>query len=193
MAAWDPDLYNRALHFAGEAHGDQKVPGTDISYLMHLCQVCQEAMGAVIADPTLNGDLVMQCALLHDAIEDTETTRDDVAHTFGPAIADGADALSKRDQGPDGAPWSKVEKMGDSLSRIVAQPREIWVVKLADRVTNLQVPPGHWSIAKIEAYHHEAETILDTLGSASDHLAARMRTKLKAYRARWAGTPSSAT
>ena len=105
MAAWDPDLYNRALHFAGEVHGDQRVPGTDISYLMHLCQVCQEAMGAVLADPTLDGDLVMQCALLHDCVEDTDTTREAVAKAFGEAVAAGVDALSKRDQGPGGEPW----------------------------------------------------------------------------------------
>jgi (p)ppGpp synthase/HD superfamily hydrolase len=186
MAAWDPDAYNRALYFSGLAHGDQRVPGTQISYLMHLSQVCQEALGAVVADPSLEGDLVMQCALLHDTIEDTTTTREAVAEAFGEVIAGGVDALSKRDHGPDGAPWSKSEKMADSLSRILRQPREIWVVKLADRVTNLQVPPGHWTTEKITAYHHEAEAILAALGSASDHLASRMRVKLTAYRARWA-------
>ena len=186
MAAWDPDLYNRALRFAGEAHGDQKVPGTDISYLMHLCQVCQEAMGGVLADPTLDGDLVMQCALLHDAVEDTATTREAVAQAFGEAVADGVDALSKRDHGPDGQPWGKVEKMGDSLGRIQAQPREVWVVKLADRVTNLQTPPAHWSTEKIGRYHKEAEQILAVLGDASAHLSERMRQKLQAYSAHWA-------
>ena len=185
MAAWDPDLYNRTLRFAGVAHGEQTVPGTDISYLMHLCQVCQEAMGAALADPTLDGDLVMQCALLHDCVEDTETTREEVAGVFGEAVADGVDALSKRDQGPNGEPWGKVEKMTDSLARIHEQPREVWVVKLADRVTNLQTPPGHWSVEKIERYHREAELILSSLGEASAHLSARMRAKLAVYEARW--------
>jgi len=186
MAAWDPDLYNRALRFAGEAHGDQTVPGTDISYLMHLCQVCQEATGAALADPSLDGDLVMTCALLHDAIEDTETTRNEVAAAFGEAVAAGVDALSKRDHGPDSEPWSKAEKMTDSLARIRTQPREVWVVKLADRVTNLQTPPAHWSTDKIRAYHHQAEQILAALGDASAHLSSRMRDKLEAYTAHWA-------
>ena len=185
MARWDPDGYNRALEFAGIAHGDQRVPGTQISYLMHLAQVCQEATGAVLADPSLDGDLVVQCALLHDTLEDTGASRAELVEGFGEAVAAGVDALSKRPHGPDGQPWGKIEKMTDSLSRIVAQPREVWVVKLADRVTNLQVPPAHWSKAKIAAYHKEAEVILATLGSASDHLAERMRTKLSAYTARW--------
>ncbi len=185
MAAWDPDLYNRALRFAGEAHGNQTVPGTDISYLMHLCQVCQEAMSAVLADPTLDGDLVMQCALLHDSVEDTETTREAVAEAFGEAVAAGVDALSKRPHGPDGEPWTKDEKMADSLARILGQPREVRVVKLADRITNLQDPPPHWSTDKTARYHREAEQILAALGDASDHLAERMRLKISAYTTHW--------
>ena len=65
------------------------------------------------------------------------------------------------------------------------EAREIWVVKLADRVTNLQTPPPHWSKDKIAAYHREAEQILEALGPASDHLSARMRTRLAAYHAHW--------
>ena len=168
MAAWDPDLYNEALRFAAEAHGDQTIPGTDLSYLVHLCQVCQEAMGAVLADPTLNGDLVMQCALLHDTIEDTSVSPDDLTQAFGAAVSAGVDALSKRDAGPKGEPWSKAEKMADSLRRIQAQRREVWVVKLADRITNLQTPPAHWSTEKIARYHAEAEQkVKDAMGAKS--------------------------
>ena len=185
MAAWDPDLYNRVLRFAGHAHGEQTVPGTEISYLMHLCQVCQEALGAVLTDPTLDGDLVMQCALLHDSVEDTEATREDVAEAFGEAVAAGVDALSKRSHGPDGQPWTKAEQMTDSLARIRQQPSEVWVVKLADRITNLQTPPPHWSVDKIERYHGEAEQILSALGDASGHLSARMVAKLAAYVVHW--------
>ena len=181
-AAWDPDLYNRALRFAGDAHRDQKVPGTDISYLMHLCQVCQEAQGAVLADPSLDGDLVVPCALLHDSVEDTPVTAEEVTAAFGEAVGAGVLALSKR-KTIDGRELSKQESMTDSLERIRAQPREVWVVKLADRITNLQPPPPHWNQEKIRAYHAEAERILAALGAASDHLSARMRRKLEQYAA----------
>ena len=185
MPAWSPDLYNEALRFAAEAHGDQKVPGTEVSYIMHLCQVCQEAMGAVLADATLRGDLVMQCALLHDTIEDTAISREEVDHAFGAEVAGGVDALSKRDHGPNGEAWTKAQKMADSLARIRTQAREVWVVKLADRITNLQTPPAHWSTEKIARYHAEAEQILAALGEASAHLSARLEAKLEAYRVHW--------
>ena len=136
---WSPDLYNRALWFAAQAHGDQKVPGTEVSYLLHLCQVTQEAVGAIIADPTLDGDLIIACSLLHDVIEDTTVTMDEIERAFGRAVADGVDALTKRAHLP------KELAMKDSLERIRVQPREIGVIKLADRITNLQRPPAHWS------------------------------------------------
>jgi (p)ppGpp synthase/HD superfamily hydrolase len=177
---WDPDLYNRTMWFAGRVHKEQKIPGQEIPYLLHLAQVCQEALGAAIADSGLDGNLVMQCAILHDTIEDTECLYEDVLQEFGVQVADGVDALSKR-KSINGEPVSKPEQMKDSLGRIREQGSEIWVVKLADRITNLQRPPVYWTAEKIRGYHTEACRILEALGSASVHLSARMQQKLKAY------------
>jgi (p)ppGpp synthase/HD superfamily hydrolase len=177
---WNPDLYNKAMWFAGRVHGEQKIPGREIPYLLHLAQVCQEALGAVVADSGLDGNLVMQCAVLHDTIEDTECLYEDVRQEFGSQVADGVDALSKR-KCIDGESVSKPEQMKDSLIRIREQGKEIWVVKLADRITNLQPPPAHWKPEKIRAYHAEASRILEALGSASSHLTRRMQEKLNAY------------
>ena len=55
------------------------------------------------------------------------------------------------------------------------------VVKLADRITNLQQPPSYWTTEKIRGYHAEAERILEALGPASPYLTARMEVKLAAY------------
>jgi (p)ppGpp synthase/HD superfamily hydrolase len=71
--------------------------------------------------------------------------------------------------------------MTDSLQRIREQPREIWVVKLADRVTNLQSPPAHWSEEKVAGYRVQAVQIRDALGEASDHLRARLDQRLETY------------
>jgi (p)ppGpp synthase/HD superfamily hydrolase len=71
--------------------------------------------------------------------------------------------------------------MADSLERIRQQPVEIWMVKLADRITNLAPPPSYWTVKKITQYHAEAREILATLGSASDFLAERLRQRILAY------------
>jgi guanosine-3',5'-bis(diphosphate) 3'-pyrophosphohydrolase len=64
--------------------------------------------------------------------------------------------------------------MADSLDRIRKRPRAIWCVKMADRITNLAPPPGHWPHGKIVAYCDEARAILDALRNAHAVLAARL-------------------
>jgi (p)ppGpp synthase/HD superfamily hydrolase len=55
------------------------------------------------------------------------------------------------------------------------------MVKLADRICNLQPPPAHWSPERVAAYRTEAQLILETLGDASPHLAERLRGKITNY------------
>jgi len=72
--------------------------------------------------------------------------------------------------------------MIECLGRIKQQPEEIWMVKLADRITNLQPPPGHWLKEKIGNYLREAMTIHAYLGEASGYLSSRLLEKIDAYR-----------
>jgi (p)ppGpp synthase/HD superfamily hydrolase len=51
-----------------------------------------EAIRALYAEPGRDGDLVVACALLHDTLEDTETSAEDVAREFGPRVAAGGEA-----------------------------------------------------------------------------------------------------
>jgi len=175
MSQWSQDEYIKALKFAAEAHNGRKVPGTDIPYLFHISLVSMEVLSALASEKVDNGNLAVQCALLHDVIEDTETTYEQVETLFGIHVANGVQALSKEDYLP------KDEKMADSLARIRLQPKEVWMVKLADRITNLQPPPSHWTLEKKKAYQAEAVTILEALGEASDYLAERLRGKIAAY------------
>jgi (p)ppGpp synthase/HD superfamily hydrolase len=179
---WSADRYNKALRFAGEWHGDQKVPGTDISYLMHLTQVCQQALWGALTDASLDINLVMESALLHDVIEDTPCSYEEVAQHFGAATADGVLALSKRSVADDKL-LDKRAQMLDSLARILEQPPEIALVKMADRCTNLQSPPAHWyeREGKIAAYVEEAAVIREHLGGANAALAAAMDRKMAEY------------
>lgn len=71
--------------------------------------------------------------------------------------------------------------MQDSLRRIQLEPKEIWAVKLADRIANLYHPPFYWNAERNAQYKIEARVILDALGSASPRLAARLEDKIAAY------------
>jgi (p)ppGpp synthase/HD superfamily hydrolase len=172
---WSQDDYISAYRFAAHAHRGQVVPGTDIAYIMLLSVVSMEVIAALRAEPGHDENLAVQCALLHDVIEDTNATYEQVLATFGSAVADGVRALSKDPALP------KQEQMVDSLRRIQQQPSPVWMVKLADRITNLQPPPSHWTQTKIAQYQAEAVAILQALGAASAFLAQRLDQKIQAY------------
>ncbi|NOQ62958.1 MAG: HD domain-containing protein [Methyloprofundus sp.] len=177
MNKWNQDSYLKAWNYACYIHNGQYLPSSDIPYINHIGLVAMEAAAAIANTPdTQQPDLLISCALLHDAIEDTATTYTEIQENFGTAIAEGVLALSKNKALP-----TKAEQMQDSLERIKQQPKEIWMVKLCDRITNLQPPPAHWNQAKSFAYQEEARLILEQLGESSEFLSARLSMKIHSY------------
>jgi (p)ppGpp synthase/HD superfamily hydrolase len=172
---WSQDNYIRAFRFAAEAHRGQLVPGTDLPYVVHVGLVSMEVIAALAAESGHDGDLAVVCALLHDVLEDTPVETLTIKSTFGAAVAEGVLALSKDSQ------VDKELRLADSLERIRGLAHEVWMVKLADRITNLQPPPSHWTKEKIICYHGEALHILAQLGDASPVLARRLREKIVVY------------
>lgn len=74
----------------------------------------------------------MQVALLHDTIEATETGFQPIINGFGEKLALGVQALPKTN-----SISAKKVKMMDSLNRINDLDKEVGMVKLADRISNL--------------------------------------------------------
>ena len=177
MNIWNQHQYLTAWNFASIIHNGQKVPGGDIPYINHIGLVSMEAAAAVANNKDIHfPDLLVLCALLHDAIEDTDTTYNEIKNEFSVEVADGVLALTKDKDLP-----TKKEQMEDSIYRIKQQPKEVWMVKLCDRITNLQPPPKHWNKEKIEKYRAEASFILEQLGEANLFLAQRLKSKIDSY------------
>ena len=178
MSPYSIDLYLKASRFACERHAGQKFKGTELPYFLHLSQVVGEVVHCLSAEEHLDGDSAIAMAWLHDTIEDTGVKREDLVHAgFSEKVADGVVALTKNDELPKG------DRMQDSIDRIIAHSREAAIVKLADRITNLQPPPQDWKPPKVAQYAEEAEVILEKLGYASRHMGARFRLRLARYRA----------
>ena len=167
--------YQKAYHFAARAHGNQLYPGTQISYIMHLSFVSMEILVAHAHHPIAHPELAVQCAILHDTLEDTHLTRDALSSEFSEDVVRGVEALSKNVDLP------KSEQMSDSLTRIKACPAEVGMVKLADRISNLQAPPSYWTREKCQYYREEASLILNQLGHTHPYLKHRLATQIKAY------------
>lgn len=182
---WSQDLYVKAYKFAAHAHRGQTLPGKELPYIVHLSFVSMEVIAALSMEPGFVGDLAVSCSLLHDTIEDTDVTYDNIWQEFGENVANGVLALTKDPNVATNSPVKDERKrivMADSLQRIQTQPKEIWMVKMADRIANLQPPPHYWDENKTIRYKEEASEIYEALKEASNFLAARLKTKIEVYR-----------
>ncbi|WP_044418204.1 HD domain-containing protein [Halarcobacter anaerophilus] len=170
------EKYLKALNFAAKAHKEQKTP-YGLPYLTHLTSVAMEVIHACEESKLEieKSDLAISVALLHDTIEDTDVTYDDLYTEFDAQIAEGVEALTKDFS------LSKKDQMADSINRLMSQPYEVQMVKLADRITNLQKPPESWDNLKILNYHKEAKFILSCLKNCNVYLSKRLEDKINNY------------
>ena len=171
------EIPTEVIKFAGEKHKSQKVPGTDTNYLLHVSNVAMEIILAYQENENFDINYPVQLALLHDTLEDTGTEFEELAKMFGNSVAIGVQALTKNT-----LLISKKEKMLDSLIRINQLEKEVGMVKLADRITNLQESPKHWRNDKIQNYLKEAALINKMLLNKNEYLNNRLQTKIAGYK-----------
>src|SRR5258708_5377110 len=120
----------RAVEFATAHHGDQRRK-TGVPYLEHLLEALQilvEGAGVTSSD-------VLVAAVLHDVVEDTPCMLADVAAEFGPRVAELVGWVTIPDAGP-GEDRQAVRQA--HLRRLRDAPRDARLVKLADRMSNVQ-------------------------------------------------------
>ncbi|NBT40616.1 MAG: bifunctional (p)ppGpp synthetase/guanosine-3',5'-bis(diphosphate) 3'-pyrophosphohydrolase [Alphaproteobacteria bacterium] len=127
----DEALINKAYVYAMRAHGSQKRHNGD-PYFSHPLQVA-----GIMTDLRLD-DASIATALLHDTVEDTETTHEDISRLFGAEIAhlvDGVTKLSKLElSSPNAAQAENFRKLFVAMSQDV----RVLLVKLADRLHNMR-------------------------------------------------------
>src|SRR5687767_11869535 len=127
----DEALLNRAYVYAMKAHGEQTRASGD-PYFSHPLEVA-----AIVTDLKLD-DATIAAALLHDTIEDTETTRAEIDSLFGHDIGvlvDGLTKLKKLDL------VTKEAKQAENLRKMllaIAEDVRVLLVKLADRLHNMR-------------------------------------------------------
>jgi (p)ppGpp synthase/HD superfamily hydrolase len=180
MKNWAIDNLQDAWYLVSKLHKGQTYGGTEegeqIEYINHIGSVVFEIMQSLNYDQTMNKDFSIICALLHDTIEDTNFEYDKIIDLFGKEVADGVSALTKNTSIKD-----KQEQMKDSLLRIKQQPKELWAVKMADRICNLYAPPYYWTNEKKKAYHKESLLIYNHLKEGNNYLANRLKDKIDKY------------
>ncbi|NBX74027.1 MAG: bifunctional (p)ppGpp synthetase/guanosine-3',5'-bis(diphosphate) 3'-pyrophosphohydrolase [Alphaproteobacteria bacterium] len=135
VRAYDPnvneDLLNKAYVFAMKAHGTQ-VRASGDPYFSHPLEVA-----GILTEMRLDSHTIAT-ALLHDTVEDTLATLDDIQSAFGPSVArlvDGVTKLSRIEFQSDQA------KQAENFRKLVLAMSEdirVLLVKLADRLHNMR-------------------------------------------------------
>jgi GTP diphosphokinase / guanosine-3',5'-bis(diphosphate) 3'-diphosphatase len=135
VTKYDPeaneDLLNRAYVYAMKAHGNQKRASGE-AYFNHPLEVA-----AILADMRLD-DATIAAALLHDTVEDTESTHADIVEKFGPEIASLVDGLTKIKKLDRVTHEAKQAENLRKLLLAMSKDVRVLLVKLADRLHNMR-------------------------------------------------------
>ena len=127
----DTDIFIKAYQLAKNAHeGQKRESGED--YIVHPLEVAEILIGLQLDMPTITA------SILHDVIEDTNYSYEDISSMFTPEIAELVDGVTKIGKIEFS---SKEERQAESLRKmIIAMAKDIRVIliKLADRLHNMR-------------------------------------------------------
>jgi guanosine-3',5'-bis(diphosphate) 3'-pyrophosphohydrolase len=150
------ELILHALEFAAHKHRDQRRKDVHASpYINHPIALANILVNeADIHDPE-----VICAALLHDTIEDTQTTAAELEADFGACVRDIVLEVT------DDKLLQKSERKRLQIEHAAHASPKAKLVKLADKISNLRdiasSPPASWSLARQQEYFDWAKAVID--------------------------------
>jgi (p)ppGpp synthase/HD superfamily hydrolase len=130
LPAGTVDRLHEAADFAAAHHGDQQRP-TGAPYTEHLLEALEVLVrGAGVTDPE-----ILCAAVLHDVVEDTSGTLEEISAVFGPRVAELVGWVTIPEPGPG---QDKASVKDDYLRGLRRAPHDAILIKLADRASNAQ-------------------------------------------------------
>ena len=166
-----------AVLFAAERHRNQRRKDAEASpYINH--PIALAHLLATVGGVT--DVAVLQAAVLHDTIEDTETTEAELRARFGDEVTDIVLEVT------DDKALSKQRRKELQVEHAPHKSRGAALVKLADKTCNLRdiasAPPADWSLQRRQEYFDWAKRVVDGLPAVSAELRA-------AFDAAYSGRP----
>ena len=125
----------------------------------------------------VNDPIVIVAALLHDTIEDTKTTKQELEEKFGPEIAEIVAEVT------DDKSLEKSVRKQRQVEHAAHLSVRAKIVKLADKISNVRdvatSPPSDWSIECRREYFEWAKRVVDSLGTVNEPLRASFARQYK--------------
>ncbi len=125
------NLIDKAICFAVKAHSGMKRKGTDIPYISHPLEAFSIAASITDDDKVL-------AAALHDVVEDTDYTLEDIKSEFGEEVAElvASDSENKRENLPAEQTWEIRKK--ETLEALKNSSREEQIITISDKLSNIR-------------------------------------------------------
>ncbi len=172
-------LVLKAATFAAHKHRDQRRKDAKATpYINHPLALAQ----ALCEEGAVDDPIVLAAALLHDTIEDTETTYDELRGQFGARIADIVIEVT------DTKFLGKSVRKRLQLAKAGRASAAAQQVKIADKLCNLRDmlanPPAKWSEKRKQEYFDWAKAVMDQIRRANLQLAEKFDAVYEAGRGR---------
>ena len=160
------EIVLRAAAFAAEKHRSQRRKDAEASpYINHPITAAYILVRAGIEDPA-----VLASALLHDTVEDTLTTVDELEVVFGYEIANIVAECT------DDKSLPKLARKQAQIDHAAKLSQKAKLVKLADKIANVNdingAPPAGWSVERKREYFDWAKQVVDGMRGANRELEA---------------------
>lgn len=159
-------LIIRAAHFAAEKHKNQRRKDADATpYINHPLTLAKIlSLEAGVQDPE-----TLAAAILHDTVEDTETTEQELVDNFGANIARIVMEVT------DDKSLPKAERKRLQITNAAKKSPQAKLVKIADKIANLRdvagSPPAAWPLERRQDYFDWAREVVNALGETNPRLA----------------------
>ena len=160
-------LVIRALAFAADKHRDQRRKDVDASpYINHPIDLAN----VLCNEGNVDDEITLCAAVLHDTIEDTETTKAELRRTFGDDICNIVLEVS------DDKHLPKTQRKHLQIVHAAHISRRAKLVKLADKICNLRDmadhPPANWDRQRRQEYFDWSKQVIDQLRGVHEKLEA---------------------
>jgi len=128
----DTSLFDRAARYALEAHAGTERRGKAFPYILHPMEAA-----AIVATITPDPE-ILAAAILHDVVEDTDRTVDDLRREFGDRIADlvAAESDDPMAQLSEEASWHARKQA--AIDRLAQAPHDAKIVAMGDKLSNMR-------------------------------------------------------
>lgn len=125
-------VVEKAIRFAATAHREQKRKGCDLPYIVH-----PAAVASILQQAGFDDENLLAAAWLHDTVEDTSATLDDIADEFPHEVVELVDAMSEDKTDGEGNKLSWKHRKDHHLKLMVNASVRVKAVMLADKLHNM--------------------------------------------------------